>query len=355
MKTSDRMTRWLDRNALRLTALLMLVFVLVLAIVPYSFIAVGSGRTGVIWSRFGGGTVTDKVLVEGTHLVWPWNRVSLYDTRATVDNSDYTALTSDGVRVQVQVSYVYRPIETSLGWLHKLIGPDYRDQMIRPEIGAAVRIAINHFTTKELYSGDREERLSTVLQQTLNDNAIGGVKGHVLGSEPSVDAPTIALVDVERILVRTIILPDLIRKAIDQKIMAQQAIEEAGFKVETERFQATQRHIEAEAIKDFQTVVGDLPAENFLRLRSIEALLKLAQSPGSRLVVIGGRDGTPLILNPDGAGPASTLDRVMPKSEPDTPPRPHAALDPPADPQHSFAVPPALSSAPPLHADVSAR
>ena len=328
MKTSDRITRWLDRNALRLTALLMLVFVLVLAIVPYSFIAVGSGRTGVIWSRFGGGTLTNQVLVEGTHFVWPWNRISIYDTRATVDNSNYTALTSDGVRVEVEVSYVYRPIEAGLGWLHKLIGPDYRDQMIRPEIGAAVRIAINHFTTKELYSGGREERLSVVLQQTLNDNTIGGLKGHVLGSEPAVDAPTIAMVDIERILVRTIVLPPSIRKAVDQKIIAQQAIEEAGFKVETERYQATQRHIEAEAIKDFQTVVGDMPVENFLRLRSIEALLKLAQSPGSRLVVIGGRDGTPLILNPDAAGPAPMPQPAVPNSVPDALPRRHAALDP---------------------------
>lgn len=328
MKTSDRMTRWLDRNALRLTALLMLVFVLVLAIVPYSFIAVGSGRTGVIWSRFGGGTVTNQVLVEGTHFVWPWNRVSIYDTRATVDNSNYTAMTSDGVRVEVEVSYVYRPIDSALGWLHKLIGPDYRDQMVRPEIGAAVRIAINHFTTKELYSGGREERLSVVLQQTLGDSTIGGVKGHVLGSEPAVDAPTIALVDIERILVRTIVLPVAIRKAIDQKIMAQQAIEEAGFKVQTERYQATQRHIEAEAIKDFQTVVGDKPADNFLRLRSIETLLKLAQSPGSRLVVIGGRDGTPLILNPDAAVPAPVPQPAVPGSVPDSSPPRHPALGP---------------------------
>jgi hypothetical protein len=48
---------------------------------PHMVVTVPSGQVGVLWKRFGGGTVLDprKLKNEGFNLILPWNEVFLYD------------------------------------------------------------------------------------------------------------------------------------------------------------------------------------------------------------------------------------------------------------------------------------
>src|SRR4029077_19434448 len=66
---------------------------------PHMVITVPSGEVGVLWKRFGGGTVLDprKLKNEGFNLILPWNRVFLYDLRLQSFTEHYNAISSDGV------------------------------------------------------------------------------------------------------------------------------------------------------------------------------------------------------------------------------------------------------------------
>jgi regulator of protease activity HflC (stomatin/prohibitin superfamily) len=74
------------------------------------------------------------------------------------------------------------------------------------------------------------------------------------------------------------------------------------FVLEKERQEAERKRIEAQGIQDFQRIISQGLSEQLLRWKGIETTRALADSPNSKTIIIGGRDGLPLILN---TGPAA--------------------------------------------------
>lgn len=283
--------RWLDRllerRALSIATWLLLVFALTTAVLPHSVYAIGPGEVGVIWSRFGGGTVTDRVYREGTHLKWPWNLHFIYNVRSQADTAQYEALTADGIRVVAEVSFRYRVLLEQAGLLHRLVGPGFLEVLVKPEVRAAIQTAISQFPTEALHSGRREaiqQMVATTLGQREMAMDIAGLR-------------VVNMIELHDVLLRSITLPPDLQAAIERKMVQYQVSQEYAFRIERERLEAERKRIEAGGIRDFQQIVGANLTEQYLRWRGIDATLHLAQSPGSRLVVIGGRDGLPVILN----------------------------------------------------------
>ncbi|PIU54440.1 MAG: band 7 protein, partial [Deltaproteobacteria bacterium CG07_land_8_20_14_0_80_60_11] len=59
---------------------------------------------------------------------------------------------------------------------------------------------------------------------------------------------------------------------------------------------------EAQGIQDFQKIISQGLTEQLLRWKGIETTRALAESQNSKTIIIGGRDGLPLILNTAPAG-----------------------------------------------------
>jgi hypothetical protein len=99
-------------------------------------------------------------------------------------------------------------------------------------------------------------------------------------------------------LVLSIELPPDIVAAINRQTEQYYMIQEYKFRVEREAEESKRKQIEADGIAAFQKTVSQGISESYLRWRGIEATLMLAQSPNSKVVVIGsGKDGLPVILN----------------------------------------------------------
>ena len=70
------------------------------------------------------------------------------------------------------------------------------------------------------------------------------------------------------------------------------------FKLDRERKEAERKIIEAQAKADANKILNASLTENILKDKGIEATLELAQSPNSKVVIVGGADGgLPLILS----------------------------------------------------------
>ena len=105
-------------------------------------------------------------------------------------------------------------------------------------------------------------------------------------------------------------LPDTVNQAIEAKEAAKQSLVRYKYLLQEAALEAQRREIEAGGIKRFQEIVAPTISDSFLRWRGIEATLALAQSPNSKIVVIGGSAGLPLIL--DGRGDTAAASPTSP-------------------------------------------
>ena len=96
--------------------------------------------------------------------------------------------------------------------------------------------------------------------------------------------------DIGRDYLTRIILPE-IRSAV-REVVGKYLPEEL---YSTKR-EAIQDEIEAQAKADANRILNASLSENLLRDKGIEATLELSKSPNSKVVIIGGADGLPLIL-----------------------------------------------------------
>lgn len=96
---------------------------------------------------------------------------------------------------------------------------------------------------------------------------------------------------------RAISLPNQLRTSIEQKLQAEQQSEQMRFVLDRERQEAERKRIEAQGIADFQRIVVQGIDERLLRWKGIEATQALAESQNAKIVIVGGKDGLPLILN----------------------------------------------------------
>ena len=79
------------------------------------------------------------------------------------------------------------------------------------------------------------------------------------------------------------------------------------------RRESERKKIEAEGIREFQTIVSQGISDSYLRWRGIEATLQLAQSTNTKIVIIGSaKDGLPLILGNMDTPPAQSTSLPAP-------------------------------------------
>ena len=86
--------------------------------------------------------------------------------------------------------------------------------------------------------------------------------------------------------------------AIERKLKEEQASLEYEFRLERERKEAERKVIEAQAKADANRILNASLTDKILQDKGIEATLELANSPNSKVVIVGsGEGGLPLILN----------------------------------------------------------
>jgi regulator of protease activity HflC (stomatin/prohibitin superfamily) len=286
--------RMLDRLGYGLkrfqTGILIAIFFLLLAMIalaPQIFINIPAGHVGVMWYRFLGGTVVDRTYGEGIQMIFPWDEMYIYDARLQNKARVYDTISSNGLSMEVDIAVRYRINREAAGMLHKLVGPDYPEILVYPEIGSHARELISRYTPEQLYTETRAFIQAEILERMINQ----------LGSSLVNQSFQGRLVSIEDVLIRSVTLPDRVAEAIERKAEQYQAMLEYDFRLAREEKEKQRKKIEAEGIREFQDIVAKTITEEYLRLRGIEATMSLATSKNSKTIIIGGKDGLPVILN----------------------------------------------------------
>ncbi len=253
-------------------------FILLIIVASSSFLTIEAGERGVIFRPFSTGLDKEHIYPPGFHIVAPWNTMYVYDVREKQLEEEMEVLSSNGLNIRVDVTVRFNPSYDKIGDLHEKFGKDYVNTLVRPEVRSAVRKVIGRFAPEELYSTKREE------VQTMIDEDIA-------------ERLSKNFVELRATLIRDIALPDKVRDAIEEKIEAEQMALKYEYILEQERKEAERKIIEAKAKAESNRILNASLSANILRDKGIEATIKLAESPNTKVVIVGsGSDGLPLIL-----------------------------------------------------------
>ncbi len=263
---------------LRIILIGFLAFILFAILTSTMFLTINPGNNGVIFKRFGGGVDKENILKPGFHVIAPWNKVYIYNVRLQEATEDLNVLSKNGLNITIDLTYRYKPIASQLGYLHSEIGTDYLSSIIEPEIRSATREVIGKYLPEELYSTKRDAIQIEIFNQTKKE-----IEPHH--------------VDIDAILIRGVRLPESLEAAIERKLKEEQSSLEYEYRLNKERKEAERKLIEAHAKADANKVLSASLNEKILRDKGIEATMELAKSPNSKVVIIGGEDGLPIILN----------------------------------------------------------
>jgi regulator of protease activity HflC (stomatin/prohibitin superfamily) len=281
-----------------------------LCLVPYVLVIVHSGEAGVLYSTLAGGTQTDRVYGEGSHLKWPWDVMYIYNVRINQVQTHYDVLSSNGLTVGVMTSIRYHPRLNLLGLLQKDIGPDYAEKVVIPQVQSLVRRVFGQYTPEEIYTTKRQ-----VIETTL---------------EAAVQEVGENYVTVDALLILSIELPPTVQNAIQSKLVQQQLSEEMKFRISRETQEKERKLIEAEGIyryndkvrESLQSTDGN-DVSSFLKFKGIDATVELAKSPNTKVIVVGASDRMPLIMDTGAIPSASIIPAASPSaSSSPSPPAP---------------------------------
>jgi prohibitin 2 len=303
--------RFIERHLPMLVIYLMVATLVAVVLAPYVLVTVPSGYVGVLWKRFGGGTVLDprKLKGEGMRITLPWNKVFLYDLRLQSVTETYNAISKDGVSLTASINIRYRLKRDSVPQLHQSIGPNYVQALVSPEVGNRMREVIAEYTAEDVYSTKRQEiqvKIRERAEAMLGEKMVVGGESEEAEDNAPYNIPLYAMLNLINTLILGIELPSTVVTAIDRKIEQYYISEEYKFRVAREIRESERKKIEAEGISEFQKIVSQGISDSYLRWRGIEATLQLAQSSNSKIVIVGGgKDGLPIILGNVDTQPAS--------------------------------------------------
>lgn len=251
--------------------------ILGLVLLGSMFTVVPSGHVGV---QVLFGKVYPEILPEGLHLINPLMSVRHMSIRTQEIFEHAESPSKEGLNVVLEASLLYHVNSEAAARLYQLVGPQYDQVVLMPQFRSAIRgITVQH-EAKDLYTSGREliaNQIAEDLKKTMAE------RGLIL----------------EQILLRRIQLPQMVEAAINEKLAAEQQAQRMQFVLAKETQEAERKRIEARGIQDFQNIVSQGLSEPLLRWKGIEATRNLAESHNSKVIIIGGRDGLPLILNPD--------------------------------------------------------
>ena len=269
-----------ELNPRKFIPIAVLVIAVIVLLISWNSInvTVDAGQGGVLFKRFGGGIDLENTYGEGFHFIAPWNKMYIYEVRQQEIGEDMNVLASNGLEIQVDVSTWYEPQFDKLGYLHAEIGTSYLQRIIIPSLRSAARSVVGRYTPEQIYSTKRDIIQDEIYEETKA----------LLDSK---------YVQVNQVLIRSIKLPTTLKQAIEGKLKQEQLSLEYEFKLAKAKQEAERQRIEAEGKATANRIISASLTANILREKGIEATVKLAESPNSKVVIIGNsKDGLPIIL-----------------------------------------------------------
>lgn len=268
----------MNNRRLPIIILIVVAFIVLIAISSSLFYTIQPTERAVIFYPFGKGLDKMSVIEQGTHMKAPWNEVFVYKVNEMSNDENMDILDKNGLSIHIDVTVRYYPIPEKIGFIHEKFTRDYVNVLVIPEVRSTVRQVMGRYTAEEIYSTKRAEVEAAIRSE----------------SEKILSANN---VNATAVLIRSIVLPEQIKAAIENKLQQEQEALAYQFRLDKEKSEAERKRIAAEGESRANNIINNSLSDKLLKMRGIEATLELAKSPNSKVVIVGsGKDGLPMIL-----------------------------------------------------------
>ena len=245
------------------------------AVLASTTVIVPAGNVGVT-TLFG--AVDSVTLPEGLHIINPLKEVKNFSVRTQEAYETADVPSKEGLSINLEISLLFRLDPSTAAGVYRGIGEGYKEIFVITNLRSAIRSATVNYEAKDLYTSGRELIAGTILKEL----------------KAALEPKGIA---VDNILLRRITLPKQVEEAINNKLAAEQESERMRFVIQKEEQEAQRKVIEAKGIANYQETIRRGIDANLLKWKALESVNELAKSPNSKFVILGDKNGLPIILN----------------------------------------------------------
>jgi len=268
-----------NRKYLPLILVVGISLIILLSLSNSIFYTIKANERAVIFRQFTGGLDKFNIIEPGFGFKAPWNEIYIYDVSENQIEETLDVLDRNGLNINVDVTVRFHPRYDSIGEIYETFQRDYIRRLVIPEVRSTVRQVMGRFSAEEIYSTKRPEVEGAIKRET--ENILGASGNNIV---------------MRALLIRSIALPEQIRSAIENKLKQEQEALAYQFRLDKERSEAERKRIAAEGEAQANKIINSSLTNELLKMRGIEATQQLANSPNAKTIVIGGKDGLPLIL-----------------------------------------------------------
>jgi len=246
-----RTTRKQNTKGLTSLVIGLIVLAVVLTLVGAGLVFIEPTEAGVVITVLGQGGLRPEPLTPGLHWIVPFvERVELYPTTTQTftmaqgagDEVTVEARTSDGQRIFVDSSVIFKIDPSAVITIHKTWQRRYQNDLILPQTRGIIRDAVSQYRVDEVLSSKRFEMTSQISEQLRQVMAENGL----------------TLVDF---VLRDITFTEEYAQSIEQKQIAEQQALQAKFVVEQKKQEAEQARQVAQGQADAAVIAAKGAAE----------------------------------------------------------------------------------------------
>lgn len=267
----------IDPKKIKPLIILGVAVVVLIIFIKSTFIILQPTERAVVFRKYTSGLDVTDVKSEGLNIIAPWNDLIRFEVAEQQIEENMDVLSVDGLSISLDVSIRFRPKPNEVGYLYKSFRNEYVNNLVRPELRSAVRRIIGQYTPEELYATKRQE-IETAIQ---------------ISTESILDTNH---VELRAFLFRSIKLPETIKSSIEEKLKADQESQKREYLQEIAEKDAAIQITQAKGKAESNRILSASLTDKILKEKGIQATQELANSPNTKVIVIGGDDGLPLIL-----------------------------------------------------------
>lgn len=233
------------------------------------------------------GKYSDKTYTEGLRVFNPFI-TTIVKVPVQTENLEVglNLPSKEGLNIEAEISILYNIQGSAAPELLRNVGKAYEPNIILPVFRSAVADVTSRFFAKDMHTGQRAN-----IEIEIRDKMMELLDGKGI--------------IIEAVLIKSIVLPRNLARAIEEKLEAEQRALRMEFVLQEAQREAERKRIEAEGIRDAQNIISQGLDPLVLQFKSIEAFMELAKSPNTKIIVTDG--DMPVLLTPgDGETPRNT-------------------------------------------------